>query len=776
MVLQRLRPDLILAHATLACLALGGSASSAEPGAPQESEASVHPTAAALDELAATEFEATLAPYLERHCALCHSGPEPRSDLDLTRFAQPSELAADEGLALRLLERVQRQEMPPIGPIPPTAAEDAEFIKALERLLEQSWSPKLPLLLPHATLRRLDRFELQRVLLDLLGVEVEESRLPTDGLARGWTHAGDGQWLTAVDVERWILLLEELALRAVPVLDGQSLTFAAGDLKGGDGRGDWRSLSSSGSVSANLADLRPGRYRVLVIVAADQAGPDLARFGLRWNERLLETLEVTGADRELVELEVELDLLDVTPESNLEIAFLNDYYEPDAEDRSERDRNLYVSALQLEGPLGTADPSLFLKRAGRLDLLGPALAEAPTEAVLRELLEPLSRSAWRGRPAEGAEFESVLTSVLVEPDLGAALRAGIVELLASPRFLFVGLESERSAAGRARDLATRMSLFLWGRLPDDDLLEAAASGRLDSSDGLIEQTVRMLRAPDSEALVQRLVDRWLGLAAFESVAVEAHLEPALALSMRRETELLVSAVLREDWPLKTLIDAEFTHVDERLSEHYGLPLIGASAGTASGGHRRVSLAGTERRGLLGHAAILSLTSEPNRTSAVRRGKWVLETLLNTPPPPPPPDVGSLDAVAAAHDATLAERLALHRAAPACAGCHTTMDAIGLDLESFGARGRRVPGSDAAPALRLAARLAGPAARPHEPGLRRSAVEHLAELALARPLELGDRPWLGSVFEQLERGPATLRTAVLGIVLSPAFRDPGPRQP
>jgi mono/diheme cytochrome c family protein len=406
--------------------------------------------------------------------------------------------------------------------------------------------------------------------------------------------------------------------------------------------------------------------------------------------------------------------------------------------------------------------------------------EAP---CARRIVSALARRAFR-QPPSPADLETLMAFYReghTEGGFETGIQHALARILVAPKFVF-RTEAEPAAAARTYSisdlaLASRLSFFLWSSIPDEELLGLAERGRLSTKTVLAQQVARMLKDPKSDALIRNFSGQWLYLRELANVQSEARtFDDNLRQSFRRETELLFDNIVREDRPLTTLLDADYTFLDERLARHYGVPNVYGSY------FRRVTLpADSPRRGLLGHGSILTVTSIANRTSPVMRGKWVLETLLGTPPPEPPPGVEvNLDEdPKAAKPTTLRQRLEMHRANPVCASCHKIMDPMGFALENFDLVGawREKDGVfpiDSTGQLADGTPLAG-AADLRKAVLDRSdafmsvATEKLLIYALGRPLHATDMSTVRSVVRTAARNDQRFSSLVLGIVESPLFR-------
>ncbi len=363
-----------------------------------------------------------------------------------------------------------------------------------------------------------------------------------------------------------------------------------------------------------------------------------------------------------------------------------------------------------------------------------------------------------------------------------AVRTALTAVLVSPRFLF-RLEEDRPASdGRAYpldswELATRLSYFLWSTMPDAELRAFAARDQLVDPRQLAAQARRLLTDGRALALVDNFAGQWLQLRKLMTVTPDRRQFPefddALRESMREEALRFVAAIIREDRSILDFIAADFTFLDERLARHYGI------GGVEGGRFRRVALTDGRRGGVLGFASTLTVTSNPTRTSPVKRGKWILSEILGAPPPPPPPDVGDIGDETVVAGLGLRARLEAHRAKPACAVCHDRLDPLGFGFENYDAIGRwrDEDGSgaiDNSGTLPNGTTFVGPIelkrlflARGRD--FARSLTEKMLTYALGRGLEDCDAPTVDAIVARLERDEWRFSSLVLGIVESYPFR-------
>jgi hypothetical protein len=649
-------------------------------------------TAIALAALAAAtgaQAPADVADTARAWCAQCHSGAEPEAGLDLPALLAHAPGADELGALRSLREQLASGAMPPDGEPQPPTAERARMLAWVERALAAA-APAAAA--GRVTVRRLSRAEWQNAVFDLFEATTPLARaFPADDLGYGFDNIGDALSFStlhlekfaaaAADVARQAVVTEDPARPPVQRCEGEAMTSSIGERTSGE----FAVLITRGELAWSFDAPRDGDYVLRARLAGDQAGSEPVRTAVAIDGEVVLERDVPQTRHALLVFEHPLRLR--AGSRRVSIAFLNDYYDPSNADPQRRDRNLLVDWLELVGPV---DPPA-LPRAHRWLFAADPRTGTPEDRA-RPIVRELLRRVWR-RPAEGAEIGRLARLVDRAVAGGATFEAGIRRAvqaaLLSPHFLF---RIEPGAIGGSRAqlldghaLATRLSFFLWSSVPDERLLELAGTGLLGARDVLAGEARRMLADPRASALAHDFAAQWLGLRALEEHTVDparfGEFAPALRADLRHETELLVESILREKRSVRELLDADYTFLNARLAAHYGVPGI-------EGEHfRRVRVRDARRVGLLGHASVLAVTSEPTRTSPVRRGRWILDTLLGDPPPPPPPGDDSFREEDVGHLATQREKLAAHRAAPQCAVCHVRMDAFGLALENFDPVGR-----------------------------------------------------------------------------------------
>ena len=467
------------------------------------------------------------------------------------------------------------------------------------------------------------------------------------------------------------------------------------------------------------------------------------------------------------------------------LPFLRPY--PAAVNTPETRMGVHLRSVEIVGPYAPSGPGLSRSRQ-RIFVCTPASADEELPCAQR-IFSSLARRAYR-RPVTDADIQPLLamyTDARRQGSFDVGIERGVRRLLVSPEFL---LRVERDPANvkpgtpyRISDveLASRLSFFLWSSIPDDELLDLAEKGRLRDAAVLEAQVKRMVADSRFDNFVANFAGQWLYLRNLPSTGpvdeVFPDFDDTLRQAFQRETELFVESVVREDRSALDLLRADYTFLNERLARHYGIPGI-------RGSHfRRVTLGPeTRRAGLLGHGSILTVTSQPDRTSPVVRGKWVLENFLGTSPPDPPPNVPDLKpSVEPGAVLSMRERMAAHRASPTCASCHALMDPIGLSLEQFDGVGRfRTLGEsgqpiDATGSFPDGTKFEGAA------GLRQvllskpelfsnTIAEKLLTYALGRGVEYYDQPAVRAIAREAARRDYRFSTGlILGVVQSAPFQ-------
>jgi hypothetical protein len=448
------------------------------------------------------------------------------------------------------------------------------------------------------------------------------------------------------------------------------------------------------------------------------------------------------------------------------------------------DGNPSVDSVAIGGPYNVAGPGDTPSRR-RIFSCVPKGASDEQACALR-ILSTLARRAYRRAPSheDVQELLEFYSAGRRHGGFEGGIQAAIERILASPDFLF---RLEADPAGLAPNsvyqlgddqLASRLSFFLWGSIPDDQLLDLAATGKLKDPGVLTQQVARMLADPRAERLADNFFSRWLNSYKLRGSTPDPDIFPDFDENLRqafqRETQLFVESQLREDRGVPELLSANYTFLNERLARHYQVPHVYGER------FRRVEFSDGRRGGLLGQGSILTVTSYGNRTSPVLRGKWLLENILGTPPPPPPPDVPPLKEKGESdHPMTVRERLEQHRQNPACAVCHVRMDPLGFALDNFDATGKWRDAEDGIP-LEASASLPDGTKMDGAAGLRTlllsrgeqfvsTVTEKLLTYALGRELEYYDVPAVRRITREVAGKDYRWSSIILGIVRSVPFQ-------
>ncbi len=703
-------------------------------------------------------------PLMETYCYDCHGDGLKKGELAIDRYGSIAEMQRHRDVWKRIRDHIRHQLMPPIDEDQPSGEERQEMISWIDDAVfpvdPDNPDPG------RVTLRRLNRIEYQNTLRDLLGVPVEVIDLiPPDDSGYGFDNIGDVLTLSPSHLERYLEAARVSLDRAVfpggmPRLE---TTIRGRDLKGSGHRsGDGHYLSTEGEVTAEFRPTRPGKYRIAITASGTLGGDEPPQMELRADGEILHAFKVEAPLDQPREYAHEIHFDHDRP-LRLGAAFTNDYYDPEHPDPSRRDRNLMVRRMKITGPLDGPPPShppshrrIYLPREdGESD-----------EAHTLRILKNFARKAFR-RPGREGEVERYLQLVELAKTQGDSrdhgIRLALEAMLVSPAFLYreePQPDPDKTDAIHLIDehaLATRLAYFLWSTMPDDRLSGLADRGQLRKNlDGEIE---RMIRHQRFNQFVSNFTGQWLRLRDVPSSQPARRFFPdfnaGLRFDMRRETEMLFEHIIRENLPVTTLLDADFTFLNGPLAKHYGVE------GVEGRDFRKVGLQDSRRRGILGHGSFHLLTSYPLRTSPVLRGKYVLENLLDTEPPPPPPNIPQLEPPSrhGAH-VSLREQMERHRDDPSCASCHKLMDPIGFGLENFDATGawrdkERDQPIDASGELISGRKFAGVEElrdillTDHRSDFHRSVASRLLTYALGRGLDWYDKPAIDRIVSETE---------------------------
>jgi hypothetical protein len=736
------------------------------------------------------------------YCDTCHFGPKARAGLNLEAL-DLANLGENGTVWEKVLRKLRSREMPPAGVPRPDAATYNALVDAIEterdRLAEIKPNPG------RATLHRLNRAEYANAIRDLLALDVDVAELlPADDIGYGFDNIADVLQVSPLLLERYLAAATKISGLAVGDT-ALAASYQTYDVPRGlvqlERMGEGMPLGSRGGSSVRhrfpvdgeyeiSVGLQRGRFDQFLGLERERKldlrldGQRLELFTIAADSRAGQQIHGTGRDPDS-HLKVRVPVKAGT--RTLVATFVKDTVKAEGIPAI-REANFFegVGNITVAGPYDVQGPGDTASRH-RIFVCHPA-APADEQACAEKIISSLARRAYR-RPIAADDLPPLLALFrqgAAEDGFEAGVRLALLKILVSPEFIFrMEFDPPDAAAGQVRRigdvaLASRLSFFLWSSIPDDELLAVAERGELGDTSVLERQVRRMLADPRSHTLVKNFAGQWLFLRNIARIqpdpAAFPNFDENLRQALEQETELLVDSTLREDRSIVDLLTADYTFVNQRLAEHYGIKGVYGSE------FRRVAVEDPNRQGLLGQASILTVTSYPNRTAPTIRGKWVLEQLLGTPPPPPPPNVPSLKEDASAQPVTMRQRMEQHRANPACAVCHRIMDPLGFALENFDGLGRwrdsAVPGTgpiDSSGVLPDGTRFDGPAGL-REVLLNRQELfvetftERLLTYALGRGVEEYDRPVIRKIVREA-RDPRW-SSIILGIVKSTPFQMRG----
>lgn len=667
--------------------------------APTERRADAAVTPGDTAAAATAVFQQKIVPLVAKYCGDCHGGATPEAKLDLIKYHAAAEVLRDRRIWRTALNKITAHEMPPEDQEQPSNADRAQLTGWIKAALDRPVpiSEQDP---GQVTIRRLNRAEYNNTIRDLTGVDFHPADdFPTDDVGYGFDNIGDVLSLSPILVEKYLRASQRIIEQALTIPPPPTPTrtrFLAEQMRASGeaekvGRGRRRMLSN-GDLSTNWNVPQRGDYTIRIRAYGEKAGKDAPHMEFKVDGKVLRSFDVTNeiGSQKTYDLQTKLD----AGEHHLAVSFTNAF----TDDNSKKRRRALVLRLIEAEESPDSVPAQPLPESYRRLMIERPESEHPSADeradTARKILRHFANRAFR-RPVQHDELDRLMKLwERVDKDdvpLDRSLQVPLEAVLVSPHFLFRAEpdpEPNNPQPHRIDDfaLASRLAYFLWSSMPDEELFAVAGRGELHSDAQLEAQIHRMLRDPKSKALVDNFAAQWLQFRRIDSITPDKDHFPQfndeLRSAMRREAELFFEHVVHDDRSVLDFVDSDYTFVNERLAKLYGIPNVSGDE------FRQVSTKGSHRGGVLTQAAILLITSNPARTSPVKRGKWVMENVLGTPPAPPPPNVPALkDDQHVPLTGTLRERMVAHRANAICASCHKSMDPLGFGLENFDAIGQ-----------------------------------------------------------------------------------------
>jgi len=749
--------------------------------------------------------------FLDKYCVTCHNQKLKTADLALDK-ADLGNIPAASDIWEKVIRKLNAGAMPPAGmPKPDKAATDgfvSSLVSALDQTALEHPNPG------HATLHRLNRSEYANAVRDVIAMDVDASSLlPPDDESYGFDNNADVLGVSPSLLERYMTASRKISRLAIgdPAIKPYATTYKTRPDLSQDQRLEGMPLGTRGGILVEHLFPLDGEYVIRVKLARNTV--DVIR-GLEQTHQVETILDGARIHLAAVGGKEDTEALIANPmaaapqlEGRLEarvrvkagphkigVTFVQ-------EDQAEVDQLLepflrttidpvdevglpHVENMVVSGPFQATGPGDSPSRR-RIFVCQP---ESGTDEVpcAKKIITNLARHAYR-RPVNDNDLETLLgfyQSGRNHGNFETGIESVLRMILASPEFAFrfeadpASLPVDSVYRISDLELASRLSFFLWSSVPDDELLEVATKGTLKDPLVLAGEVRRMLADPKSHALASNFAGQWLFLRNLKSISPDVqefpNFDDNLRQAMQQETLMFFESVLREDRSALALLNADYTFVNERLARHYGIPNV---YGTQ---FRRITVSDDRRRGLLGQASILTVTSYATRTSPVLRGKFILSNLLGTPPPAPPPNVPALkENNEGGKQLSVRERLEEHRKSAACASCHKLMDPLGFSLENFDAVGQWRTTDSGAPVdssgvLIDGTKVDGPiavrqalAARPNV--FTGNLTEKLMTYALGRGLDSNDMPAVRSIVRAAAENDYRLSSLILGIVQSVPFQ-------
>jgi hypothetical protein len=761
---------------------------------------------------------------LDKYCVTCHNDRLKTGGLMLDK-ANAENIGSTPELWEKVLRKLRSREMPPAGSPRPDSATYASTVASVEKALDDAASAN-----PNpgrVAVHRLNRTEYANAIRDLLGLQIDSKSLLSADEAdqEGFDNVASVLSVSPALLESYFSSARAISRLAIadPTLNPVADVFKIPTALVQDERtSPDLPFGSQGGAAIRYQFPLDGDYQIKVLLRRQlylyiMGMGEPHQIDLRLDGVLIKRFEVGGRAKGLTMPESFAGNTQGDPEfeeymhsadSGLEVrlpvkaglhtvgvSFVRRFWEPEGvlqppqRGFARTTNELYhglpaVDTVSISGPLVKPVPTADSPSHRKIFVCRPNSVASETQCA-RKILSTLATRAYR-RPLNGQDEQALMEFFREgrnEGTFNAGIQRGLERILAAPSFLFrVEHAPADVAAGSVYrlsdiDLASRLSFLIWSSIPDDELLNVAIAGKLKNPSVLEQQVRRMLADPRSKALVENFVDQWLQMNKLTGLVPDVDAYPEfdenLRQAMREETQEFVSDQFRDDRSIFELLSANYSFLNERLARHYGVSNI-------YGDHfRRVTFNDGVRGGLLGQASVLTVTSYPNRTSVVLRGKWLLANLLGTPPAPPPADVPTLkDAGQDGQPRSLRSRMEQHRTSPACSGCHQRMDPLGFALENFDALGKWRNVADGE-SVDVSASLPDGATFQGITGLRnhllehrddyiRTVIEKMLAYSIGRGVAYYDQPSIRQIARDAAASDYRWSSIVLGIVRSRPF--------
>ncbi len=790
------------------------------------------PGRAGAESRAVARFQDEIQPILIDYCYRCHGDGMKKGGVAFDGFASEEALVGKRDLWWAVLKNVRAGIMPPAGKPQPTAHEVrllADWIKHdVFGIDPRDPDPG------RVTIRRLNRVEYRNTIRDLMGLDFKaEDEFPPDDSGYGFDNIGDVLTVSPLLLEKYLQAAETIVKAAVPVVPKLTpeRTYRGVEFRGSERgqTGDRLPIFKEARVARSFRADQAGDYRLTLEVAVQgNSRPDSGRgtvvFKVDDRVRMRQSLGGPKSQAWHVTIDEHWSsgdhrlALEVQPQSpggdSISPVLIGNAVgavggsAPGAVVARAQERNataFRIVSVRIQGPL---DPKYQVRPPNYSRFFPrdePPESDAERRRYARDVLVRFAQRAFR-RPVDDRTIHrlvAIAEGVYRQPGrrFEEGMAQAMVAVLASPRFVFriEDVEPGQSAQPHALidewALASRLSYFLWSTLPDDELFGLAGQGALRKD--LPRQVDRMLKDPRGRALTQNFVGQWLQVRDLDGIYFNERailrregirlqgadternvLGRDLRRAMRSETEMAFEYVAREDRSVLEWLDSDYTFLNAKLAKHYGI------AGVDGSEMRRVRLPkDSPRGGVLAHGSILAVTSNPTRTSAVKRGQFILDNILGTPAPPPPPDIPALEASKKEfkdREPSTRELMALHRSKPMCSSCHARMDPLGLALENFNAFGGWREAELKQPIDASGQLITGEAfhdvrdlkrilAQRHRLDFYRCLTEKMLTYALGRGLEYDDVETVDRIVERLDRAGGRFSALLMGVIESSPFQ-------